>query len=177
MWKQLFPCTNVSFSIFDKSPKASLNFMNFANELKINVQIEDSAEKAIKGADVIIPATTETIPYIEDDWIKKESLFLAVSLLDPKLKVLENSELIVVDDISSCLQEGRPLQQLQKKGILPNEKIKSIGRIILDDCYPRKNNIKRIFFNPMGTVITDIAVAVFLIEKAIELKKVDYLSF
>jgi N-[(2S)-2-amino-2-carboxyethyl]-L-glutamate dehydrogenase len=140
------------------------NMMKFKNEIEaslgIHIKTCCSAEEAIRGADIIMPLTTEENPYIESKWIKSGSLYLAISLLDPHLDVIAASDMIIVDDLNHCMHEGRPLQKMSEMGILDANKIITIGKIASDGQIVKySKNLQKIFFNPMGTVITDLAVA------------------
>lgn len=117
---------------------------------------------------MIIPMTTAEEPYIKADWIKSGSLYSAVSLLDPELEVLMQSDLIIVDDERLCKHEGRPLQRLEAQGRLDEKRIVEIGSWLRDPSLAQRKVEQRVFFNPMGTIITDLAVASLVIEIAFE---------
>lgn len=159
MWSQCFSHHDCILHAYDLDGARTAELGSFAASLGLAFQSTTSAEEAIRGADVVIPLTTQETPYIRAEWIKSPSLYSAVSLLDPELDVLVEAEHIVVDDLEGCLHEGRPLLRLQEQGRLDLTKVHSIGEVLQERPTLRKSGEERIFFNPMGTVITDLAVA------------------
>lgn len=171
MWSQLYRELSSIINIFDINVENANVFKYFCEkELNLKVNICDSAFEAIKDSDIIIPLTTQETPYIKADWIKKNSLYSAVSLLDPELEVLKTSSCIVVDDEKICKQEGRPLEKLGNNGDLASIKLYSIGEILSKPEIKQSLNMSKIFFNPMGTIITDLGVAYFILLEYLNLK-------
>jgi ornithine cyclodeaminase len=166
MWSQLFSDRGAELYFHDLEPGTAEELAEYATALNLRVRLAGSAKDAIQDADVIIPATTATSPYIEAAWIKPNSLYSAVSLLDPKLDVFRQANHIVVDDLETCKNEGRPLQQLDLSGETQKMSILSIGDVIVQNKALRMAGGERILFNPMGTVITDLAVAGMIFERA-----------
>lgn len=166
MWKQLYAEITSTLNIFDVNRESAITFKEFCeNELDLKINICDSAYDAINNSDIIIPLTTQEIPYIKSSWIKEDSLYSAVSLLDPELDVLKNSSCIIVDDEKICKQEGRPLEKLEQNGDLAFIKLYTIGEILSKPEIKKSINMKKIFFNPMGTVITDLGVSYLILSK------------
>ena len=61
------------------------------------------------------------------------------------------------------------------KQYFKNKKIHTLGEILHNKIKLRKNSPDRIFFNPMGTVITDLGVAAFVLKTAFENNLINYL--
>jgi ornithine cyclodeaminase len=123
-----------------------------------------SAQEALQGADIVITATTAEEPYIHREDLTADALYLAVSLLDAHLDVFLAAETILVDDLQQCLHEGRPLHRLAEQGRLPQEKVFELGKWLKEPSTPERWGLT--VFNPMGTVITDLAVAKTIFDAA-----------
>ncbi len=167
MIAELYPSLRSSLVAFDKDPQVLWQFVSSMRSLGLTISTCSSAEEAVRDADIIIPMTTEDEPYVEASWIKPGSLYCAVSLLDPKLDVLRESEQIVVDDLEICLQEGRPLELLQREGGLAERRILTIGESVAREIPARERSSDKVFFNPMGTILTDLAVGLDVFHNAI----------
>lgn len=166
MWKQLYTELTETLNVFDVNKESANTFKEFCeNELGLKINICDSAYDAINNSDIIIPLTTQETPYIKASWIKENSLYSAVSLLDPELNVLKNSSYIIVDDEEICKQEGRPLEKLEQNGDLTSIKLYTIGEILSKPEMREDIKKQKIFFNPMGTVITDLGVSYLVLSK------------
>jgi ornithine cyclodeaminase len=135
-------------------------------ELGLDAEVVGTAERAVRDADLVVPLSTAEGPYIEAAWLRRPSLYAAVSLLDATLGVFEQADVVVVDDEEACKHEGRPLQLLEQQGKYGNLNVTTIGRIVSEGFTPPAGRDLRIVFNPMGTIITDIAVASRLFERA-----------
>lgn len=169
MWKQLYSEITSVINVFDINEQNAKDFKNFCEkELNLIINICDSAYDAVVDSDIIIPMTTQETPYIKESWIKENSLYCAVSLLDPELDVLKNSSCIIVDDEQICKQEDRPLQKLEMSGDLKSIHLHTIGEILSIPSLKEQINKKKIFFNPMGTVLTDLGVAYLILSKHLE---------
>jgi N-[(2S)-2-amino-2-carboxyethyl]-L-glutamate dehydrogenase len=166
MWNQLYRNLSSTINVFDINNENASIFKDFCErELDLKINICNSAYEAVNDADIIIPLTTQEKPYIKNSWIKKTSLYSAVSLLDPEIEVLKASSCIVVDDEKICKQEGRPLEKLENNGDLDAMKLYTIGEILSKPKIMNVINMEKVFFNPMGTVITDLGVAYLVLSK------------
>ena len=162
----LADCRPQLIRVFDVDPGAARRLTAEAVDLGLVAEVAATAEQAIRGADLIVPLTTAEAPYIEAAWLERPSLYAAVSLLDATLGVFEQADLVVVDDEEACKHEGRPLEQLERQGRYGSLNVTTIGQIVSRGSHLPPGRDLRIVFNPMGTVITDIAVSVRLFERA-----------
>lgn len=159
-------CRPQRIRVFDIDPAAARRLAAEAANLGLAAEVVATAERAIREADLIVPLSTAEAPYIEAAWLERPSLYAAVSLLDATLGVFEQADVVVVDDEEACKHEGRPLEQLERQGKYGNLNVTTIGQIVSQGFQPPAGRDLRIVFNPMGTVITDIAVSVRLFERA-----------
>lgn len=166
MWCELYRHIGAPIHVYDLEVEKCLHLKSGAEREGVDIIIGKNAQDVINSADVIIPVTTANDAYIEWDWLKKGSLYAAVSLLDAKLDVFRNADWIVVDDEALCKQEGRPLHCLSDKGELDHLRVVSLGHVIHDDMILRQSSMDRIVFNPMGTVMTDLAIAKQILDRA-----------
>lgn len=153
------------YRLYDHAAPVLAQAAQCANRLGLDFACADSARDAIAEADIVITATTAEQPYIGHAWLKPDALYCAVSLMDAHLDLFQNAALIVVDDLNQCLHEGRPLQTLAQRGLLPRERIVELGQHLKRPApLPERGTV---VFNPMGTVITDLAVAMAVFERAL----------
>jgi len=147
--------------VFDLNSSRSKLFCNeLRKKLGIEINVASNAEEAIREADIVVPATTATKPYIEGEWIKPGALFINISLRDPKFSVVQHVNKIVVDDWNQANRENTVLHLMYEQGLLKDSDIHAeMGEIILGAKVGRENEDEIIFFNPMGMAIEDIGVA------------------
>lgn len=155
------------FLIHDVMAERAAAAVDLARALGAAAQATATARAAIEAADIIIPATTAEQAHIKAEWLRADHLYCAVSLLDAELDVFRRADHIVVDDLKQCLHENRPLDQLDRLGELREGQAIEIGTLIGRDRTWGQGQ-GRLVFNPMGTVITDLAVAKTLFDRAAE---------
>jgi ornithine cyclodeaminase len=125
-----------------------------------------SVEAAAREGDIVLPATTAEAPHIRREWLRDNALYCAVSLLDAELDIYRAARLIMVDDLHQCLAEGRPLDRLQRAGQIDRARIVEIGAWLASPGY-LTGDAAPVVFNPMGTVITDLAAGLAVFEAAV----------
>lgn len=137
----------------------------------VKLKITDSAEQAIRPAQVIIAATTVTEGYIPYAWLRAGAIVINLSLDDVLPEVVVKAHLVVVDDWSLVQHDqrrllGRMYRQGQIAG--PDEAPSEGGRRRIDaqlgeiviGTKPGRQGIEDIILvNPFGLAIEDIALA------------------
>jgi ornithine cyclodeaminase len=166
MLVDVFGPDRFQFTVYDLVRERADALVLLAAELGAQAKVANHAQGAVETADIVLPATTAEAAYIEYEWLKPTCIYCAVSLLDAKLDIYRNADLIVVDDLTQCLNEGRPLDLLRRAGELPSDRIVEIGTALKSSVgAPWLSGL--LVFNPMGTVITDLAVAKTLFDRAL----------
>jgi len=163
---QFYGSNKPKLAVFDIDRTAAEKFAQKGREKGFETEVTESGELAVRAADVVIPMTTASYPWIEGSWLKRDSLYCAVSLLDAHLSVFEQASAIVVDDFHHCAQEGRPIQRLFEVGRLKESDVIEVGQILSGRRDPPSPS-GRFVFNPMGTIITDLAVANLIFEHSL----------
>jgi N-[(2S)-2-amino-2-carboxyethyl]-L-glutamate dehydrogenase len=160
--------------IYDLVKSKSIALKMFLEqEYCVNVTVCDSARTAIIDSDIIVTGTTVSAKdaYIEASWIKPGSFLANVSLQDPKEEVILNSDKIVVDDWEHANAENRPLNRLYEKKMISKDDIHAeLSEILFGNKSGRENKDEKIFFNPMGLGIEDIACATEIYKIAVAKK-------
>jgi ornithine cyclodeaminase len=133
----------------------------------------ESAEKAIRAAQVTVPVTTTTTGYIRFDWLQPGSLLVNISLDDPEPEVVLRAHKVVVDDWNLIKNDTRRLLgRMYRKGQVtgPNSSIETnpngcrridaeLGEIVTGEKAGRNNLSEIILVNPFGLSIEDLALA------------------
>ncbi|MFQ6042994.1 MAG: 2,3-diaminopropionate biosynthesis protein SbnB [Candidatus Poribacteria bacterium] len=157
--------------IFDLVEERTAEFQNeMSRELEIPIHPKNSAESAVRGADIIVPATTAKEPYIPPDWVKPGALICNISLQDVLPETILKSK-IVVDDWAQANREGKVIHQMYQNHLIDESDIYATLGEIVAGCQPGRvrNDTDTIFYvNPMGMAIEDIAIAHRIYEFAVQ---------
>jgi len=155
---------------FDLDSSRAHRFAEHMQQLRVGVEVVDRYEDAVAEADIAVAATTAQEAYVAPECFREGSLFLNVSLMDPTFAFVQRADKIVVDDWAQCIHSDRVLARMHREGLLSREQVHAeFGEIIADALPGRERDDERIFFNPFGLAIEDLAVATALYRRAIEL--------
>lgn len=133
------------------------------------VRVFSDVQTCVRDADVIVTATTGSHDYLENEWLSKERLVVALSLDDCKPDVLLSSDTVVVDDFDQCCREEKLLHRLVQEGRFRREQIAAtLGEIIAGAKPGRTQASESIYMNPMGMAIEDVAVAQAIFRRALQ---------
>lgn len=149
-----------TYRVFDVDPQKGLDFASHMKKHGVDVELTSNFEDALAPSDIAVVATTADQPYVTRECFKKGSTFMNVSLMDPTIEMVQLADKIVVDDWMQCTHSDRVLAQMNKQGLLERNEIHAeFGEIVKGDRPGRENDEERIFWNPFGLAIEDLAVA------------------
>jgi alanine dehydrogenase len=137
------------------------------------VRVVDSAEEAIRGADIAVEATrlAEPEPLVRTDWIEPGALVVPYGTVSAvELSLTEIMDKIVVDDWQQCRQ-GRfgSLRPHVERGLLSEANLHAeLGQIVAGSRSGRERDDERILLWHRGLATTDLAVGQLLYERAVE---------
>jgi alanine dehydrogenase len=137
------------------------------------VRVVDSAEEAIRGADIVVEATrlAEPEPLVRTDWIEPGALVVPYGTVSAvELSLTEIMDKIVVDDWQQCRQ-GRfgSLRPHVERGLLSEANLHGeLGQIVAGSRSGRERDDERILLWHRGLATTDLAVGQLLYERAVE---------
>ena len=129
-----------------------------------------SAEEAVRGADVLVPATMAAEPFVPAAWLGPGTLVLSVSSLDLAVDVIEAADLVVADDVDhETGHASRPLARAEAAGVLDREAVVTLGAILAGDHPGRTSEDDLVVVSPVGMGIEDVAWATHVFRRAEEL--------
>jgi ornithine cyclodeaminase/alanine dehydrogenase-like protein (mu-crystallin family) len=133
------------------------------------VSICDGAERAIRGAELIIPVTTARHGYIPYAWLQAGALLVNTSLDDPLPDVVLRADKVFVDDWTLVARDHRRLLgRMRLAGQIrgpsdPRSGARQIdgelGQLLIGACEGRARAEEIILVNPVGLAIEDLAIA------------------
>jgi alanine dehydrogenase len=137
------------------------------------VQVVETPEEAVRGADVVVEATrlVEPQPLLRTAWIEPGALVIPYGTISAvELSLTTVMDKIVVDDWGQCRQ-GRfgALRPHVEQGLLSEANLHAeLGQIVAGHKPGRESDDERILFWHRGLATTDVAVGQLLYERALE---------
>ena len=138
-------------------------------EYSLNVRPVESTEEALKGADVVVSATTTSTPFVEDSWLGAGMTAYSIGKnQEMESEVYKNCDKFVVDSWLHCKNKS-DMQRLLKENFLSEKDLYAELPELLSGKKPgRESDKERIFVRAIGLVNQDIAMANAIYQSALE---------
>ena len=143
------------------------------SQLKCAIDVANSAEEAVRGADLVVTATTAKEPILRSAWLKPGVHINAVGSHRPDLREIDGATLarakIIVDSRDAIMAEcGDILLALKEKSIAENAIHAEIGEVLAKVKPGRTDQDEITLYKSVGIAIQDIAAANLVYRKALD---------
>jgi ornithine cyclodeaminase len=145
--------------LFDLVPEKAHAFAaELGEQLDLEIQVVDSAQAAVEGADVVAPATIvgPDDRYIQPEWIKKGAYLANLSVNDYTPGAVLICDKIVVDHKKQLGRPGPILSDMVTEGLIESDDLVEIAAIVNGKQPGRTRDDECIFFSPLGMGIEDL---------------------
>ena len=138
-------------------------------EYSLNVRPVESTEEALKGADVVVSATTTSTPFVNESWLGAGITVYSIGKnQEMESEVYKNCDKFVVDSWLHCKNKS-DMQRLLKENFLSEKDLYAELPDLLSGKKPgRQSDKERIFIRAIGLVNQDIAMANWIYGAALE---------
>ncbi|HXV78514.1 MAG TPA: ornithine cyclodeaminase family protein [Candidatus Binatia bacterium] len=145
----------------------------FAREIRreydLNVRPVDSTEEALKGADLVVSATTTSTPFVKDGWLSEGVTVYSIGKhQEIESEVYKKAEKFVVDSWEHCKNKSDLQRMLKEKFLSENDLYAELPEILAGKKSGRDSDRERIFIRAIGLVNQDIALADWIYRRALE---------
>ncbi len=139
--------------------------------LGVDVVAVESGEKAVRGADLVVAATTASTPVVLGEWLEPgvHVNAMGANRLDARElddETIRRSTIIAVDSAEQARQEAGDLVQPVRDGILSWDRVQELAAVVSGRVTGRKAAEDRTLFKSLGIAMEDVAVAAFIYERA-----------
>jgi len=147
----------------------------FAKEMSATIGkdiiVAKTAYEAVKDSDIFITATVTKTPIIKPDWIEPGVFYCHVGSHECEFETILNMDKRIVDDWSEIKHRGvESLAIMFNSGMIDDSYINAeIGQVINGVKKGRENDTETIYFNTVGMGIEDVALAIKIYRKAVEM--------
>jgi ornithine cyclodeaminase/alanine dehydrogenase-like protein (mu-crystallin family) len=145
--------------------------VNFAAESGGRVRAADSAEQAVRGADVILVATSSVTPAIDNAWVKPGSHVIAIGACRPSQREVDPAltarARLVVDSSEAALREsGDVLQGIAEERFTEFHAGTELGAVAAGSVAGRTSADQVTLFKSLGLAIEDVTAAAIAYTRA-----------
>ncbi len=149
---------------------------------QLGVEVADTAEKALRHADVVCTTTTSREPVVRRAWLKEGAHVNAVGSSIPATRELDTATMaeaaLFVDRRESTLNEAGDYLFAAAEGEIGPEHIRAeLGDVLAGSAGGRRSSEELTVFKSLGLAVEDLACAQFLLGRAGELGRGTEVSF
>ena len=141
-----------------------------------------SNEEAVRGADLIVTATSSLEPVINRDWISPGAHINAIGTHSPSSREIDSATMaasrIFVDRRESALNESGDYLLAAKEGLVtPESIVGEIGELLIGKKTGRTSETEITLFKSLGLAIEDVACAKHIYRKARAIRAGTWVEF
>ena len=157
---------------YSRTPERRQKFaLKMSELLGVPVEPVSSAEEAVKGADIVVTATTSHSPVLLGEWLKPGTHINAVgsnSLVRRELDsdAVRKCHRIVVDDRNQAKMECGDLLSAVERGDLAWDRLPELGEVVCGKVKGRESEEEITLFESQGIALWDLAVGKAVYERA-----------
>ena len=136
------------------------------------IKAVETNEEAVRGADLIVTATSSQEPVLNKDWISAGAHVNAIGTHSPNSREIDSATMaaarIFVDRRESALNEAGDYLLAAKEGLIDADSIVGeIGELLIGTKHGRNSVNEITLFKSLGLAIEDVACAEYLYQKAL----------
>jgi ornithine cyclodeaminase/alanine dehydrogenase-like protein (mu-crystallin family) len=154
----------------------------FSQRYSFPVEPADSVEAAVRGADLIVTATTAAAPILKREWVSAGAHLNVVGSSIPTTREVDSATIaassLFVDRRESTINEGGDYLFALREGAIGPDHIKAeIGEVLIGAKPGRTSPDEITVFKSLGLAIEDLASADYLYRKATANQKGIWVEF
>ena len=156
--------------VWSRTPEHAQAFAAEA-EMPFPVEAAESAEAAVRGADVVVTVTSAREPVVDHSWLAPGAHVNAVGSSIPTTRELDSATIaaaaLFVDRRESTVNEsGEYLRAVEEEGIGPDHIRAELGEVLVGSHDGRRSDEELTVFVSLGLAVEDLAVAEYLDRRA-----------
>lgn len=160
--------------VWSPTPDHQLAFITDL-ESTTNVRLigTDSAEQAVHGADLVVLATSSSVPVIENEWIKSGAHVISVGACRPNQRemdpaLLRRGRLFVDSRAAALVESGDIVMGIQEGQFTASHIAGELGEVLAGKVEGRRSARDITIFKSLGLAVEDIVAADLVYRRAVE---------
>jgi len=155
--------------VTSRTPQSRQSFaQEVGQEYHLNIIPVESTEAALKGADVVISATTTATPFVKESWLGAGSTVYSIGKhQEMESSVYKNADKFVVDSWLHCKNKSDMQRMLKENFLSAGDLYAELPELLAGKKPGRQTDSERIFVRAIGLVNQDIAMAQHIYQQAL----------
>ncbi|MEM2080255.1 MAG: hypothetical protein QXQ53_05825 [Candidatus Methanosuratincola sp.] len=160
--------------VYDINHAAARDFaVEMSRSLGIDVQVKKSPEEILKGADIIVTATTSRTPVFNGSLVEPGTHINGIGSHTPDAREIDTETIkrsrLIVDSRDACLREAGDIIIPIGEGAITERHIKAdLGEVVRGECEGRTSDEEITVFKSVGLALEDAVAALRAYKIAME---------
>ena len=138
-------------------------------EYGLNIRPVESTEEALKGADIVISATTTSAPFVQDSWLGEGITMYSIGKhQEVESAFYKKADKFVVDSWEHCKNKSDMQRMLKENYLSEKDLYAELPELLAGRKPGRESGRERILIRAIGLVNQDIAIADWIYRAAVE---------
>ena len=144
-----------------------------SGHVSVSVRATNTAEDAVRGADLIVLATSSTTPVLEDRWVAAGAHVVSVGACRPDQREMDPALVararLYVDSRAAALVESGDVVMGLAGGLFDPAHIRGeLGEVVLGRIEGRTSDADVTIFKSLGMAVEDVVAADLVLRRAVE---------
>ena len=156
--------------VTSRTPESRQNYAReIGKEYGLPIRPVESTEEALKGADLVVSATTTSTPFVKDSWLTEGVTVYSIGKhQELESDVYKKVDKFVVDSWEHCKNKPDLQRMLKEKFLSEKDLYAELPEVLSGKKAGRQSDRERIFIRAIGLVNQDIAMADHIYRAAFE---------
>jgi len=156
--------------VASRTPESRQNYAKeVGQEYGLNIVPVESTEAALRGADLVVSATTTSTPFVKDAWLGAGITVYSIGKnQEMESSVYKNADKFVVDSWQHCKNKSDMQRMLKENFLSAQDLYAELPELLSGKKPARESDRERIFIRAIGLVNQDIAMADWIYRRALE---------
>jgi ornithine cyclodeaminase/alanine dehydrogenase len=157
--------------VTSRTPESRQNYAKeIGPEYNLSVRPVESTQEALRGADLVVSATTTSTPFVKDSWLDEGITVYSIGKhQEMESDFYKNADKFVVDSWEHCKNKSDLQRMLKEKFLSQKDLYAELPEILAGKKPGRQSDRERIFIRAIGLVNQDIAMADHIYRRALEM--------
>jgi alanine dehydrogenase len=156
--------------VTSRTPESRQNYAKeIGQEYDLPIRPVDSTEEALKGANLVVSATTTSTPFVKDSWLGEGITVYSIGKhQELESDIYKKADKFVVDSWEHCKNKSDLQRMLKEQFLSEKDLYAELPEILAGKKPGRQSDRERIFIRAIGLVNQDIAMADHIYRTALE---------
>ena len=156
--------------VTSRTPESRRNYaQEVGEEYGLNIRPVESTEQALRGADLVVSATTTSTPIVKDAWLGEGMTAYSIGKhQEMESDVYKKADKFVVDSWLHCKNKSDMQRMLKENFLSKKDLYAELPDLLAGKKPARESERERIFIRAIGLVNQDIALANHIYQSALD---------